>query len=93
MSPSLHVTAVGLPCFSTHTHTHTRAQIAILTAEDFKITPALADNQWDYPPYVTDAPASCMDVYECEDFSVGIFFLKPNKTMPFHDHPGMHGVM
>ena len=64
-----------------------------LTAEDFKVTPELADRSWDYPPFVKDSPACCMEVYECPDFSIGIFLLKPKKSMPLHDHPGMHGVM
>ena len=64
-----------------------------LKAEDFDISPKIADRRWDYPPHVLDSPASCMEVYECPDFSVGIFFLKPRKSMPLHDHPGMHGAM
>ncbi len=64
-----------------------------LTAEDLNISQTLAAKQWDYHPYVMDAPAACMEVYECPEFSVGIFMLKPNKVMPLHDHPGMHGVM
>ena len=64
-----------------------------MTPEDFNITPALTQMSWDYPPYVVDAPAACMDVYECQDFSVGIFMLKSNLSMPLHDHPKMQGIM
>ena len=69
------------------------SQMCKLTAEDFKVTPELADRSWDYPPFVKDSPACCMEVYECSDFSIGIFLLKPKMSMPLHDHPGMHGVM
>lgn len=65
----------------------------LLTPGDFNVTPAVVDRQWDYRPYVTDSPASCMEIYQCPEFSVGIFLLKPQKAMPLHDHPGMHGVM
>ncbi|CAI8006065.1 2-aminoethanethiol dioxygenase [Geodia barretti] len=34
-----------------------------------------------------------MEIYQCPEFSIGIFLIKPHKHMPFHDHPGMYGVM
>jgi hypothetical protein len=78
----------------THTpHTHTLTQVTTITAEDFNVTPSLADRQWDYFPYVSNSPSACMEVYECPEFSLGIFLIKPNKAMPLHDHPGMHGIM
>lgn len=67
--------------------------VSTLTAQDFNVDVSLAAQQWDYQPYVADSPAACIEVYECPEFSIGIFLLKPNKTMPLHDHPGMHGVM
>lgn len=67
--------------------------VSTVTADDFNVTPSLADKQWDYLPYVSNSPAACMEVYECPHFSVGIFLIKPNQSMPLHDHPGMHGIM
>lgn len=64
-----------------------------LTAKDFNIDSNATDKQWDYPPYVTNAPAAFMNVYECPQFCVAIFMLKANKEMPLHDHPEMHGLM
>jgi len=67
--------------------------MSAVTAEDLKLNRSVADQRWDYLPYVADAPAACMDVFECPEFSVGIFMLKPHKAIPLHDHPGMHGIM
>lgn len=67
--------------------------ISSLTAEDFSLSRSVTSQEWNYLPYVHDSPASCMEVYECPDFSVGIFLIKPNKMMPLHDHPGMNGIM
>ena len=77
----------------THAHTLLPNQVATVTAEDFNVTPSLADRQWDFFPYVSNSPSACMEVYECPEFSLGIFLIKPNKAMPLHDHPGMHGIM
>ena len=68
-------------------------QMACVTPEDFNLTFSTFSKAWDYSPYVKDAPASCMDVYECSEFSMSIFMMKPNKSMPLHDHPEMHGSM
>lgn len=76
-----------LPSFLLH------LQVSTITAEDFNVTPVLASRPWDFHPYVMDSQAACMVVYECPGFSMGIFLLKPNKCMPLHDHPGMHGIM
>lgn len=68
-------------------------QMQGLKSDDFCLSPEVADQSWAYPPYITDSAAGCMEVYECQDFSLGIFLLKPNSCMPLHDHPGMHGIM
>ena len=64
-----------------------------ITPKDFNLDSTAIDKPWDYPPFVTDAPAAFMNVYECPDFNVAIFMLKANKEMPLHDHPQMHGLM
>uniref|UniRef100_UPI00358EC98D 2-aminoethanethiol dioxygenase isoform X1 n=1 Tax=Myxine glutinosa TaxID=7769 RepID=UPI00358EC98D len=38
-------------------------------------------------------PVTYMNIYDDEDFSLGVFLLKPNSTIPLHDHPGMYGFM
>ena len=68
-------------------------QMKLLTAEDFNLTTEVTRKSWDFPPFIADSPAAFMEVYESDLFSVGIFMIKPRKTMPFHDHPGMHGLM
>ena len=75
-----------------HNHTVTN-QVSSLTADDFSLSKSVVDQRWDYLPYVSDSPSACMEVYECPEFSLGIFLLKPNKAIPLHDHPGMHGIM
>jgi cysteamine dioxygenase len=67
--------------------------INTLTSKDFNLSPGVAHKQWNYRPYVVDSPSSCMEIYQCPEFSIGIFLIKPHKHMPFHDHPGMYGVM
>ena len=83
----------SLPSFSLLPSPLPYLQINSLTSEDFNLSHSVTLKQWNYPPYVHDSPASCMEVYQCPEFSVGIFLIKPNKVMPFHDHPGMHGIM
>jgi cysteamine dioxygenase len=64
-----------------------------LTADDLNLNPEMIRRSWDFPPYVKDAPAAFMDVYECKQFSITIFMLKANKSMPLHNHPDMFGLM
>uniref|UniRef100_A0A8C4QRL0 2-aminoethanethiol dioxygenase n=1 Tax=Eptatretus burgeri TaxID=7764 RepID=A0A8C4QRL0_EPTBU len=44
-------------------------------------------------PKGTVPPVTYMNIYDDEDFSLGVFLLKPNSTIPLHDHPGMYGFM
>ena len=96
LSLSLSLVHVNTHTYATYTHmSHTLwpNQVTTITAEDFNVAPSLADRQWDFFPYVSNSPSACMEVYECPEFSLGIFLIKPNKAMPLHDHPGMHGIM
>ena len=68
-------------------------QMKLLKAEDFNLTPEVTQKSWDFPPFIVNSPAAFMEVHESDLFSVGIFMLKPQRTMPFHDHPGMFGLM
>ena len=66
-----------------------------ISAEDFNISPAVADKEWVYQdgPNLYKANAACMEVGQCKEFSVGIFLLKSGCGLPLHDHPEMHGCM
>lgn len=39
------------------------------------------------------APVSCIEIYEDDNVSMGIFILKPNGKLPLHNHPQMHGLI
>ena len=64
-----------------------------LTAKDFNLNLDTVGRPWDFPPFVKDAPAAFIDVYECSQFSITIFMIKANQAMPLHDHPHMFGLM
>ncbi|KAL6637202.1 hypothetical protein ACP70R_024774 [Stipagrostis hirtigluma subsp. patula] len=36
------------------------------------------------PPIIT-----CKTVYQCDNFTMAVFFLPPGAAMPLHDHPGL----
>ena len=64
-----------------------------LTADDFNVNSSIVDKSWDFPPFIKDAPAAFMDIYECSQFSITIFMLKAKQNMPLHNHPHMFGIM
>lgn len=39
------------------------------------------------------APVTYIGVSEQEDFTLGVFIVKPNQTMPLHNHPNMNGCL
>lgn len=70
-----------------------RKIMSSLKHEDLNIDLSILERSWDYLPYVSDAPAAFMDVFENSELSVTVFMLKAKKRMPLHDHPGMLGLM
>ncbi|XP_028324568.1 2-aminoethanethiol dioxygenase-like [Gouania willdenowi] len=38
-------------------------------------------------------PVSYMHICETEQFSMGVFLLRPGASIPLHDHPDMHGLL
>ncbi|XP_066158089.1 2-aminoethanethiol dioxygenase [Euwallacea fornicatus] len=45
---------------------------------------------WEHPE---KAPVSCIEIFEDDHVTMGIFVLKPNGKLPLHNHPQMHGLI
>ncbi|ESN97893.1 hypothetical protein HELRODRAFT_124593, partial [Helobdella robusta] len=39
------------------------------------------------------APVTYIDVWKDENFTMGVFVLKPGSKIPLHDHPQMYGLI
>lgn len=39
------------------------------------------------------APCTYIEIFENQNFNMGIFIIKPGFKMPLHDHPHMHGLL
>ncbi|XP_060529375.1 2-aminoethanethiol dioxygenase [Cylas formicarius] len=50
----------------------------------------MTDQLWNQPG---KAPVTCIEIYEDENVSMGIFILKPDGKLPLHNHPDMHGLI
>ncbi|KAK9880139.1 hypothetical protein WA026_008654 [Henosepilachna vigintioctopunctata] len=62
-----------------------------VTIDDVRLNPALlSSNIWQKP---NKAPATYVDIFQDNNVTMGIFVLKPDMTLPLHDHPDMHGVI
>ncbi|KAJ8985039.1 hypothetical protein NQ317_016950 [Molorchus minor] len=61
------------------------------TAEDVNLHPQFTtDSLWNQPG---KAPVSCIDIYEDNNITMGIFIIKPGGKLPLHNHPEMHGLI
>ena len=38
------------------------------------------------------APATHVSIFECQQFTLGVFILHHGCAIPLHDHPGMFGI-
>ncbi|CAH1996633.1 unnamed protein product [Acanthoscelides obtectus] len=62
-----------------------------ITAEDVNLQPQFAtESLWSRPG---KAPVTCIDIYEDENLTMGIFILKPGGNLPLHNHPEMYGLI
>ena len=62
-----------------------------VTIEDFYLTEKIAERDW-IVEYVRFKSA-WLEIETKADYTVCLFFLRPNYGIPLHDHPGMHGVV
>ncbi|KAJ8284809.1 hypothetical protein COCON_G00036590 [Conger conger] len=62
-----------------------------IRAADLKITPRKIKSSSKSQSH--SPPVTYMHICETEDFSMGVFLLKPGASIPLHDHPGMNGLL
>ncbi|XP_059615395.1 2-aminoethanethiol dioxygenase [Phlebotomus argentipes] len=62
-----------------------------LKLEDIQVSPEVVSKRSFNVP--EKAPCTFIHIYECPVFSMSVFILAENYTMPLHDHPLMHGIL
>ncbi|XP_030631467.1 2-aminoethanethiol (cysteamine) dioxygenase a [Chanos chanos] len=60
-----------------------------IRAADLKIAPPKKGSK----PSDQTPPVTYMHICETDTFSMGVFLLKGDASIPLHDHPGMHGML
>ncbi|CAH0555495.1 unnamed protein product [Brassicogethes aeneus] len=61
------------------------------TSEDVNLSSQFQSEElWKRP---NKAPVSYIDIFEDDNFTVGIFVLRPGMKLPLHDHPEMFGLI
>lgn len=61
------------------------------TAEDLDFHPQFSQNSlWQQP---NKAPVTFIEIFDHDQFTVGIFVLKPGMKLPLHNHPEMYGLI
>lgn len=62
-----------------------------LKIQDLNVNPKLISRE----AFSTQSKAPCtfVDIYENDHFTMSVFILKNNFTMPIHDHPKMFGIL
>lgn len=68
-----------------------RALVEQLTLADLNLDPAVVSRETFQQS--TKAPCTFIDIFESSYFTMSVFVLRENYTMPLHDHPRMHGLL
>ncbi|XP_065088094.1 2-aminoethanethiol dioxygenase [Ochlerotatus camptorhynchus] len=68
-----------------------RALMDQLTLADLNLDPMVVSHETFQLP--TKAPCTFIDIFENTYFTMSVFVLRENYTMPLHDHPRMHGLL
>lgn len=68
-----------------------RALMEQLTLADLNLDPAVVTPETFEP--ATKAPCTFIDIYDSDAFTMSVFVLRENYTMPLHDHPRMNGLL
>ncbi|XP_062550181.1 2-aminoethanethiol dioxygenase [Armigeres subalbatus] len=68
-----------------------RALMDQLTLADLNVDPAIVSHETFQQ--ATKAPCTFIDIFENSCFTMSVFVLRENYTMPLHDHPRMHGLL
>lgn len=68
-----------------------RALMEQLTLADLNLDPAVVSRETFQQ--ATKAPCTFIDIFENTYFTMSVFILRENYTMPLHDHPRMHGLL
>ena len=66
-------------------------QMQGLRIEDFDLTEKVAEKDWIVE--CVRFKSAWLEIEQKKDYTVCLFFLRPNYGIPLHDHPGMHGVV
>lgn len=62
-----------------------------LTLEDLSLNPELVTRSAFH--HIDKAPCKFIHIFEDEIFTMSVFILDGDYTMPLHDHPMMHGIL
>ncbi|XP_053690225.1 2-aminoethanethiol dioxygenase [Sabethes cyaneus] len=68
-----------------------RALVEQLTLNDLNLDPAVVAHETFQQPL--KAPCTFIEIFENACFTMSVFVLRENYTMPLHDHPRMHGLL
>lgn len=68
-----------------------RALMEQLTLVDLNLDPTVTSRETFQ--LSTKAPCTFIDIFENACFTMSVFVLRENYTMPLHDHPRMHGLL
>jgi cysteamine dioxygenase len=74
-----------------HSFNQLKQLVNQVTITDLNINPMLASHS---AFEIEDkAPCTFVNIYDSDEFTMTVFILKENYTMPLHDHPEMYGLL